>query len=153
MATTAIDAHGLTVRAITLADAGQIAELSGQLGYQTSAAEMIERIHAILPGRVGHVALVACHADKVIGWIEAEVVNHLQSAPHVLITGLVVKEGMRSLGVGRRLCGEIEQWAGRQGVSVLRVTSRSTREGAHRFDLREGFTHTKTSLVFEKVIS
>jgi hypothetical protein len=38
-------------------------------------------------------------------------------------------------------------------LPLLRVTSRSTREGAHRFYLREGFVHTKTSLVFEKVLS
>jgi GNAT superfamily N-acetyltransferase len=153
MATTAIEKHALTVRALTLADAGAIAELSGQLGYQASATEMVERIRGILSVREGHLAIVACRYDEVIGWIEAEVGRHLQSTPHVLITGLVVKEGMRSLGVGKRLCTEVEQWASRQGVSVVRVTSRSTREGAHRFYLREGFTQTKTSLVFEKVLS
>jgi GNAT superfamily N-acetyltransferase len=153
MATTAIETSQLTIRAITLADAGTIAELSGQLGYQTSAAEMVERISGILPVREGHLALVACRGDEVIGWIEAEVSRHLQSAPHVLITGLVVKDGSRSLGVGKRLCSEVERWTGDQGVSVVRVTSRSTREGAHRFYLREGFTQTKTSLVFEKVLS
>lgn len=153
MATTAIETSQLTVRAITLADAGTIAELSGQLGYQTSAAEMVERIRGILSVREGHLALVACRGDEVIGWIEAEVSRHLQSAPHVLITGLVVKDGLRSLGVGKRLCSEVERWTGDQGVSVVRVTSRSTREGAHRFYLREGFTQTKTSLVFEKVLS
>ena len=153
MAATAIETHSLTVRAITLADGSAIAELSGQLGYQTSAAEMVERIRGILSLRKDHLALVACRGDEVIGWIEAELSRHLQSAPHVLITGLVVKNGSRSLGVGKRLCTEVERWTGDQGVSVVRVTSRSTREGAHRFYLREGFTHTKTSLVFEKILS
>lgn len=153
MATTGIETPPLTVRPITLADAGAIAELSGQLGYQASTAEMIERISGILSLREGHLAAVACHRDEIIGWIEAEVSRHLQSAPHVLITGLVVKAGSRSQGVGKRLCSEVEQWARDQGVSVVRVTSRSTREGAHRFYLREGFTQTKTSLVFEKVLS
>ena len=153
METIATDAQSLTVRGITLADAASVAELSGQLGYQASTAEMIARIHGILPLREGHAVLVACRGDDVIGWIEAEVIRHLQSAPHALITGLVVKEGARSLGVGKRLCTEVEQWAIRRGVSIVRVTSRSTREGAHRFYLREGFTHSKTSLVFEKVLA
>ena len=153
METIATETQSLTVRDITLADADSIAELSGQLGYKASASEMISRIRDILPLREGHSVFVACRAGEVIGWIEAEVVRHLQSAPHALITGLVVKEGVRSLGVGKRLCAEVEQWALRQKVSIVRVTSRSTREGAHRFYLREGFTHTKTSLVFEKVLA
>jgi predicted N-acetyltransferase YhbS len=150
---TVIETSPLSVRTISLADADAIAELSGQLGYQTSLAEMVERLRGILPLPDGHLALVACRGDEVIGWIEAELTRHLQSVPHVLITGLVVKDGSRSLGVGKRLCKEVEQWAIAQGVSVVRVTSRSTREDAHRFYLREDFTQTKTSLVFEKVLS
>jgi len=153
METIATETPSLTVRDITLADADSIADLSGQLGYKASTSEMISRIRDTLPLREGHAVFVACRGDDVIGWIEAEVVRHLQSAPHALITGLVVKEGGRSLGVGKRLCAEVEQWALRQQVSIVRVTSRSTREGAHRFYLREGFTHTKTSLVFEKVLA
>ena len=153
METIATEIHNLTVRGITLADADSVAELSGQLGYKASTAEMISRIRDILPLRQGHAVFVACRGDDVIGWIEAEVSRHLQSAPHAMITGLVVKEGVRSLGVGKRLCAEVEQWSLRQQVSIVRVTSRSTRESAHRFYLREGFTHTKTSLVFEKVLA
>jgi len=152
MAPTATDVRTLTVREIALDDAVAVAELSGQLGYKTSSSEMTQRIHTILPLR-SHVALVACLAGSVVGWIEAEVVHHLQSAPYALITGLVVKDGVRSSGVGKRLCNEVEQWSRQHGLSLLRVTSRSTREGAHRFYLREGFVQTKTSLVFEKVLS
>jgi GNAT superfamily N-acetyltransferase len=153
MATTATDARTLTVREITPADAAAVAELSGQLGYETAAAEMEQRIGAILPLRVGHAILVACLDDEIVGWIEAEVVRHIQTPPHVLITGLVVRDGVRSLGVGSRLCAEIEAWSRRQGVAVIRVTSRMTRERAHRFYLREGYTQTKTSAVFEKALS
>ncbi len=153
MATTAIDKGTLTVREVALADAAAIAELSGQLGYATSAAEMEQRMREILPLRKGHAALVACLGDEVVGWIEAEVLHHLQSPPHSLITGLIVKDGVRSLGVGSRLCAEIEGWSRREGVGVIRVTSRMTRERAHRFYLREGYNQTKTSAVFEKSLS
>jgi PhnO protein len=37
-----------------------------------------------------------------------------------------------------------------KGVDTVRVTSHSSREEAHRFYLRDGYRHTKTSLVFEK---
>jgi len=153
MATTATENSTLTVRDVAAADSAAVAELSGQLGYETSAAEMERRMKEILPLRKGHAALVACLGDEVVGWIEAEVLRHLQSPPHSLITGLVVKDGVRSLGGGSRLCAEIENWSRREGVDVIRVTSRMTRERAHRFYLREGYTQTKTSAVFEKSLS
>jgi GNAT superfamily N-acetyltransferase len=152
METTATDGRALTVRQVALADAPVVAELSGQLGYETSAEEMEQRLETILPLRKGHVVLVACLGDEVVGWIESEIVCHIQTPPHVLITGLVVKDGVRSLGVGSRLCAEIEDWSRRQGVAVIRVTSRMTRERAHRFYLREGYKQTKTSAVFEKAL-
>jgi GNAT superfamily N-acetyltransferase len=153
MATTATEKGVLTVREIEATDATSVAELSGQLGYETSAAEMAQRLTQILPLRKGHVAFVACLDGEVVGWIEAEVAHHLQSPPHALITGLVVKDGVRSLGVGSRLCAEVEAWSRGQNVAVIRVTSRMTRERAHRFYLREGYTQTKTSAVFEKPLS
>jgi GNAT superfamily N-acetyltransferase len=65
----------------------------------------------------------------------------------------VVRDGVRGLGVGKRLCAEVEEWSRGKGLAVVRVTSRSTREAAHRFYLREGYRQTKTSAVFEKVLS
>ena len=74
------------------------------------------------------------------------------TAGMVLIGGLVVKDGVRGRGVGKRLCAEVEAWSRNKGLTVVRVTSRSTREGAHRFYLREGYRQTKISAVFEKVL-
>jgi GNAT superfamily N-acetyltransferase len=143
----------VTVRTIALEDAATVAELSEQLGYPASVTEMTLRIKAMLARTEDQIAVVACLGDEVVGWIEASIVYHLQSAPYALIGGLVVKDGVRSLGVGRRLCAEIEAWSRGKGVGVLRVTSRTTREDAHRFYLRDGFRQTKTSAVFEKVLS
>jgi predicted N-acetyltransferase YhbS len=145
--------NALHVRVIALEDATAVAELSVQLGYEASSAEIEQRITALLSNAESQVALVACEDAEVVGWIEASIVRHLQSAPHTLIGGLVVKDGMRGLGVGKRLCAEVEAWSRNKGLTVVRVTSRSTREGAHRFYLREGYRQTKTSAVFEKVLS
>ena len=142
----------LAIRAIAPGDAPSVAELSGQLGYDTTVEEMRQRIAVLPPLRDHHIALVGCLDDEVVGWIEAEVTHHLQSAPHTLITGLVVKDGVRSFGIGRRLCAEVEEWSRRNGISIVRVTSRSTRERAHQFYLRDGFAQTKISHVFEKVL-
>lgn len=153
MATTATETPIIAIREVAVDDAAAVAELCGQLGYATSTDEVKNRIEEMLPLHKDHLALAACAGDEVVGWIEAEITRHLQSAPHVLITGLVVKEGTRSLGVGKRLCEEVEQWSRQKGISIIRVTSRMTRERAHRFYRREGFTQTKTSAVFEKILS
>jgi predicted N-acetyltransferase YhbS len=146
-------AAGLSVRLIRRDDAAVVAELSGQLGYEASTPEIAERIERLLSCAEEQVAFVACVDAEVVGWIEASIVHHLQSAAHTLIGGLVVRDGVRGLGVGKRLCAEVETWSRAQGIAVVRVTSRSTREGAHRFYLREGYRQTKTSAVFEKVLA
>ena len=78
--------------------------------------------------------------------------RELQSPAFALITGLVVSESHRSLGIGKRLCAEVEAWSREQGVAKIRVTSRNSREGAHRFYLREGFERIETWEVFEKML-
>ncbi|WP_260706398.1 GNAT family N-acetyltransferase [Edaphobacter flagellatus] len=155
MATTATDssAVALTIREIASTDAPAVAELSTQLGYATSTADMQQRIQSILPLSSGHAAYVAVLDNHIVGWIEAEIVRHLQTPPHTIITGLVVRDGVRSHGIGSRLCAEVEAWTRQQGIATIRVTSRMTRERAHRFYLREGFTQTKTSAVFEKALT
>ncbi|GGA66553.1 GNAT family N-acetyltransferase [Edaphobacter acidisoli] len=146
-------AASLLIRPIVAEDAKQVAELSKQLGYEISAEAVSERISRLAACKDTQVALVACINTNMVGWIEAAVTHHLQSPAHTLITGLVVRSEVRSMGVGRRLCAEVEAWSRSKGIALLRVTSRMTRERAHQFYLREGFTQTKTQAVFEKSLS
>lgn len=88
-----------------------------------------------------------------MGWVDVSLEHRLQSEIFGFIGGLVVKDGLRSLGIGCRLCQKAEEWAHRKGANKIRVTSRSTREAAHRFYLREGYRQTKISMVFEKVLA
>ena len=152
MATIATDRLALTIRPVEVGDAVSVAELSGQLGYAATAEEIAERIEWLQESSGMQVALVACIDERVVGWIEAVIEHHLQSAPFTLITGLVVHDGIRGVGVGKRLCEEVERWTREKGLVVVRVTSRTTREAAHRFYLRDGYRQTKTSAVFEKVL-
>ena len=139
------------VRVISHEDATVVAELCRQLGYEVSPEMVAEQIGS-LSGTTSQVAFVACVGTDVVGWIEAAITHHLQSPPYSLIGGLVVREGMRSMGVGRRLCAEVEEWSREKGIAVVRVTSRSSRGDAHRFYLRDGYERIKTSAVFEKVL-
>ena len=63
---------------------------------------------------------------------------------------LVVDERCRGRGIGAALMSEVERWARERGAVKLRVGSRTTREGAHRFYEREGYALVKTSHWFQK---
>ncbi len=147
-----VERSGATVwmRPMELKDAQAVAELVEQLSYQRTAEDVAAWITGVRPEM--QAAFVACMADEVVGWIEVSMERRLQNAPFGLIGGLVVREGMRSLGIGRRLCEEAERWCVEHGAGTIRVTSRSTREAAHRFYLRDGYELVKTSLVFEKQV-
>jgi predicted N-acetyltransferase YhbS len=144
----------LQIRSMTLGDAEDVSALITQLGYSRSAAEVRDWIERVRSEGAQQAAFVACEgvdqSTEVIGWIEIAIERRLQSPPFALIGGLVVKNSVRSRGVGRALCAQAEAWAWEQGVETVRVTSRSTRADAHRFYLRDGYRETKTSLVFEK---
>jgi GNAT superfamily N-acetyltransferase len=153
MATTASSSQVLTIRTVEAGDAASVAELTGQLGYPVTQKEIAQRIAWALAHTDAQTIFVACLNGEAVGWIEAAIEHHLQSPPFALITGLVVRDGVRSLGVGRRLCEEVERWTRDKGLDMVRVTSRSTREAAHRFYLRDGYRLIKTSAVFEKPLS
>jgi predicted N-acetyltransferase YhbS len=140
------------VRVISHEDAAAVAELTRQLGHEVPVERIAEQIRRLSSCAASQVVFVACVGVDVVGWIEAAIAYHLQSVPYSLIGGLVVRDGMRSLGVGKRLCAEVEMWSKEKGVAVVRVMSRISRERAHRFYLREGYEQIKTSAVFEKVL-
>jgi len=143
----------ISIREICAADASTAAKLSTELGYPVDPEQMQQRIRALGDSGV-RVAYVACRPDGVVvGWIDVGVTRHLQGEPYAEIGGLVVSESIRSAGVGRQLVGRAEQWALDHGIINMRVRSRIDRDRAHRFYLREGYSHTKTSAVFSKTLA
>jgi GNAT superfamily N-acetyltransferase len=142
----------ISVRPISSEDAEAAAELSGQLGYKSSSESMRGRIEKLLCSGSSQAAFVACLGAEVVAWIEIAIVEHLQSEPHTVVGGLVVRDDVRSRGIGRRLLAEAEAWSRRQGILVVRVRSQAARQDAHRFYLREGYRQVKTSAVFEKTV-
>ena len=124
----------------------------GSLGTRRLWMKFAERIEAWQGQDAVRTVLAACLGDEVVGWVDVALSFHLQSPQCPLIGGLVVRDGMRGLGIGKRLCEAAEAWSREKGVSRIRVTSRSTRTDAHRFYLRDGYAEVKTSRVFEKVL-
>jgi GNAT superfamily N-acetyltransferase len=145
------EAAAVEIRRVRPEDAEAVAELNGQLGYPAGAERVRDRIEEIanVPTQA---VFVACIDGQVIGWVDVAIALHLQSEPFALIGGLVVKDRLRGIGIGKRLCEAVELWTRAQGIRLLRVTSRSTRADAHRFYIRDGYTEVKTSCVFEKTL-
>ncbi len=137
------------IREIFRTDAKAVAALSAELGYPVAVPEMEQRIDELRssPDRIG---FVACRSGTVVGWVDASIVRRLAAGSYGEVAGLVVKDGFRDQGIGRELLREAERWVEGRGVSGMLVRSRTTREAAHRFYLREGYSVTKTSTVFWK---
>lgn len=143
------DAAEIQIRSMHPEDAEMVAALAAQLGYARTAGAVRAWIESQSENNT-QAAFVACRDTQIVGWIEVSIQLRIQSEPFALIGGLVVADGVRNQGVGRRLCAQAEQWAWEHGMLKIRVTSRSSRDGAHRFYLRRGYLETKTSIVFEK---
>lgn len=147
------EVESLEVRPMVVRDADAVCELSLQLGYERTAEEIGEWIEGLEGRGMAQAGFVACQGGEVVGWIEVSVERRVQSPVFALIGGLVVREGLRGGGIGRRLCEEAERWSAERGVGKVRVTSRSSRVDAHRFYERDGYQVTKTSLVLEKKLA
>jgi GNAT superfamily N-acetyltransferase len=130
-------------------DAATLAELSGQLGYPVSPAELEARLSAVA-GNDHAAVFVAEAADRPIGWVHVELKRTLVAPLTAQIMGLVVDDASRNAGVGRELLSAAEAWAANRGCRHMVVGTRVTRERAHRFYAREGYTLQKTSYFLEK---
>ena len=139
----------VNVRPITEDDADAAAQLSGELGYPLATAAMRAHLDA-LSASADHGVFVACLDGAVVGWIHVAAVLHMQSDPRAEIGGLVVSASVRGRRSGAALVARAEAWAREHGFGSILVRSQVTREDAHRFYLREGYTRTKTSAVFSK---
>ncbi len=142
----------VSVREIAVADAEIAAALCGELGYPADPSEIERRIRKIheMPD---HTVIVACVEEQVAGWIDVGIIQHFQSERYGEIGGFVVARGHRSSGIGRELIRRAEEWVAARGVKKILVRSQLVREAAHRFYLREGYSHTKTSAVFTKPLA
>jgi GNAT superfamily N-acetyltransferase len=139
----------LSIRRLAVDDAEVAAELCSQLGYPSSSDDLRKRIEE-RSRSTDSVAFAAVLDGQVVAWIDGFIEQHLQGPAGVVIGGLVVRDGVRGMGIGKRLCVEIEDWARSKSIQLVRVRSQIMREDAHRFYLRDGYRKVKTSVVFEK---
>jgi GNAT superfamily N-acetyltransferase len=143
---------GIKIRRAETSDAARIAELSGQLGYPATPAEIAQRLRTIKPTS-HHAVLVAESPErKVIGWLHVSVSPLLETQLRAEVNGLVVTDEERSRGTGALLLSTAEHWARKRGCKSMSVRSNVIRDRAHQFYLRHGYEHYKTQKAFRKSI-
>jgi len=142
--------QGVKIRLARIGDAARLADLSGQLGYPATAAQVRQRLRRIQPA-AQHAVLVAETKDHgVIGWLHVSKQPLLEVEIRAEVNGLVVADGYRSLGAGTRLLAAAEDWARKHGCKGMSVRSNVIRERAHQFYERNGYEHYKTQKSFRK---
>ncbi len=122
-----------SIRVAVGVDAGEIAELGNQLGYDLGTPETADRIRRILL-RNDQRVVVAEVNGALVGWVHAIFAEYFEAEAFVLIGGLVVDRN--HVGRGLPACS----W---------RLPKRS---GAHRFYEPIGYQHIKTQYVFVKAL-
>jgi GNAT superfamily N-acetyltransferase len=143
----------MEIRALTVADTPAVAVLSNELGYPAEAAQMAERLAAVLAAP-GHCVLGAAGCDGTLeGFVHVCLRLLLIEPPSAFVESLVVAEGARRHGVGRSLMAAAEDWARRAGAGVVRLRSGAVRSDAHAFYRAVGYADGKAALGFEKALN
>jgi GNAT superfamily N-acetyltransferase len=137
----------IMVREMLAKDAKAVNLLSAQLGYPLSREQTFENIEAVLKSK-NHIAFVAVHENKIVGWIGAAQAIMIEAKQHCEINGLVTDERFRGKGVGKLLIEKVKQWAQENGNDVLSLHCNVTRTAAHLFYEHIGFKAIKEQKFF-----
>jgi GNAT superfamily N-acetyltransferase len=140
----------VAIRTACTTDIPALVNLCEQLGYPTTALEILGRVKD-LNSLDDHLLLVAeTDSGQVVGWVHGSIRKLLVIAPHIELGELVVDESQRGQGIGEQLLHAVEAWASDQGIKTVLVRSNAIRVDAHRFYQRLGYENVKTSLTFIK---
>lgn len=143
----------VTIRFAAPGDAAHISPLCRQLGYPASE-DVVRRRLARIVHEEEHAFYVAEEAGgAVVGWVHVYVSPLIVADRHAGLGGLVVDEGYRKRGIGRRLMQQAESWARERGCWALQLSSNVVRGQAHIFYEKLGYEKVKRQLVFRKILA
>jgi ribosomal protein S18 acetylase RimI-like enzyme len=141
----------VTIRPAELSDAEVLAQLMGELGYETRASEMEMRLETILKNP-SYQTLVSVSGGKVCGMIGCSA-QHSYEHNNVgaRILALVVSKSMRGQGVGKELVRAAENDLVAKNITRVALNTRFVREDAHKF--YESLGYEKNGFRFVKTLA
>jgi len=123
----------IAIRAAEMNDAAAFAQLMCELGYQTSTAEMRQRLEWILTDARYRtfIAELDNQIAGMIGTLTLRSYEHNDAGGRILT--LVIFNRARRRGIGRALIVAAEKDFAQRGVRRVAVDTRLTRKDAHKF--------------------
>ena len=100
----------VVIREMLPKDAEEVADLTCQLGYPASEADIARRYQLITDRGDGRLLVAQPAGRAVVGWIHVQQTQLLEADSRAEIWGLVVAESARGSGVGRLLVVAAEAW-------------------------------------------
>jgi GNAT superfamily N-acetyltransferase len=139
-----------TIRTARAEDYAQMADLSRQLGYESTADDVAARMAAMRESAEHAVFVAELPGGQIAGWIGAFVLRSVEAEARAEVSGLVVDARERSRGIGQRLLERVEKWARAKRCGAIGLRTNVVRERAHIFYERQGYRHTKTQRSYRK---
>lgn len=132
--------------------AGLLAELFAiETDFRIDRAKQ-ERALRMIIERPSAAAWVADCDGRVVGMITAQtVVSTAEGGESVWIEDVIVREGYRRRGIGRRLVQAVEQWCAGRGAARIQLLADSSNEPACAFYPKRGWTRTGM-VAFRKIL-
>ena len=143
----------LETRRATLDDAGPMARLALELGYDCDDPAMRRRLLAIRSEADHAIFVGALAGGMVVGFIHMELRRGLLSDPFAEIASFVVSSQHRGIGIGRALLERGHDWADQLGIDHVRVRTQPHRRDAVAFYERNGYERVKEQRVLARIKS
>ena len=122
-----------TIRAAEMTDAAALAQLICELGYETSTAEMQQRLQSILSDARFR-TFIAEVDDQICGMIGTLICpSYEHNDPGGRILALAILSAMRRRGLGRALIATAEKDFAQRGIKRIALNTQLAREDAHKF--------------------
>ena len=131
----------IIIRYAQISDLSSLLPLMEQLGYPATLERLEKRFKKFIANE-GYGVVVACHEQKVVGWLawsKSDLFVHDASRFH--IEGLVVDNGYRNMGAGKKLMQFVEMIASNDSPAIIDLTSglRRAGDGTHAFYKKLGY--------------
>lgn len=128
-------------------DGAAVARLLGELGYQCSREEAVDRIMTVAEDQTQALLLAELH-DEPCGLLALDFMYFVPLGRTTCrITTLIVADSHRMSGVGREMLREAESRARAAGAARIEVTTAAHRQGAHEFYRACGYAESSTRFV------